>query len=407
MKSSLLTVFLFAASLPMFAQTDCGETRYTTRLFTEIDSVKNVTYGSNTSQLGLPKTLKMDVYMPANDALEERPVVLLAFGGSFVVGNRADMRPLCMEYASRGFVTVTIDYRLYDNFFQQPDTIVAYDIVTEAVGDMRAAIRKVREIAKDGNPYAIDTNMIFIGGISAGGIVADHVAYLDENDAVSPALDSIIASNEGLDGNSSDNFQFSSKVSGVLNFSGALNRAYWINAGEPPLFSVHEEFDPTVPYGIGITTSLGTPVDLSGSGAMHPIAEEAGIKNELITIEGSNQHVGYFATGNQTEIYATIIESSAAFLKEIICPSSLTAAEIETTDLATLFPNPSTGSFRFSSLKSQSYAYKVMDQLGKIHASGTARNEQEINLNHLSTGVYFVQLKVENEIKTLKWVVQK
>ncbi|MDP4762768.1 MAG: T9SS type A sorting domain-containing protein [Salibacteraceae bacterium] len=407
MKSSLLTVFLFAASLPMFAQTDCGETRYTTRLFTEIDSVKNVTYGSNTSQLGLPKTLKMDVYMPANDALEERPVVLLAFGGSFVVGNRADMRPLCMEYASRGFVTVTIDYRLYDNFFQQPDTIVAYDIVTEAVGDMRAAIRKVREIAKDGNPYAIDTNMIFIGGISAGGIVADHVAYLDENDAVSPALDSIIASNEGLDGNSSDNFQFSSKVSGVLNFSGALNRAYWINAGEPPLFSVHEEFDPTVPYGIGITTSLGTPVDLSGSGAMHPIAEEAGIKNELITIEGSNQHVGYFATGNQTEIYATIIESSAAFLKEIICPSSLTAAEIETTDLATLFPNPSTGSFRFSSLKSQSYTYTILDQLGKIHASGTARNEQEINLNHLSTGVYFVQLKVENEIKTLKWVVQK
>jgi len=407
MKISLLTVFLFAASLPMFAQTDCGETRYTTRLFTEIDSIKNVTYGSNTSQLGLPKTLKMDVYMPANDALTERPVILLAFGGSFVFGNRRDMRPLCVEYASRGFVTVTIDYRLYDNLFQQPDTIIAYDVVTEAVGDMRAALRKVREIAKDGNPYAIDTNMIFVGGISAGGIVANHVAYLDDNDAVSPALDSIIASNDGLDGNSSDNFQFSSKVSGVLNFSGALNRAYWINAGEPPLFSVHEEFDQTVPYGAGITTSLGSPVDLSGSGAMHPIAEAAGIKNELITIEGSNQHVGYFATGNQTEIYSTIIESSSAFLKEIICPFPSATAEIETADLATLFPNPSAGSFRFSGISSPTYKYTVIDQLGKIHASGTARNEQEINLNHLSTGVYFVRLEVKNDVKTLKWVVQK
>lgn len=407
MKSTLLAALLGLFASASFAQYGCDGVRYETRLFTEIDSVKAVTFGSNTSQLGLPKTLKMDVYMPANDDLTERPVIMLAFGGSFVVGNRRDMRPLCMEYASRGWVAVTIDYRLYDNLFQQPDTIIAYDVVTEALSDYKAAIRKIRESVADGNPYGVDTSMIIIGGISAGAIAANHVAYIDTMDSFSPALDSIIQSNGGFRGNSSTNFQYSSKVNAVLNFSGALNRAYWMNEGEAPIFSVHEEFDPTVPYGVGVTTSLGSPVDLSGSGAMHPRADEVGIMNSLITIEGSNQHVGYFLGGNQTEIYQTIIDSSVAFLQKVMCPFPNGLVENETMDAINLFPNPSSGSFSISGIGGKSYAYAILDQMGRTVAEGKARSEQDLNLNRLTTGVYFVKLEVENEVRTMKWVVQK
>ena len=64
-------------------------TRYVDPIFSEVDKVSDVVYGTNISVLtGMPAPLdlKMDVYSPADDDATDRPVVLYFHTGSFLPG---------------------------------------------------------------------------------------------------------------------------------------------------------------------------------------------------------------------------------------------------------------------------------------------------------------------------------
>ena len=80
----------------------------------------------------------MDIYQPTGDNVTHRPLVILAHGGSFVNGTRSSDYPitaLCADLAHKGYVTVSIDYRLIDNpgmLLVADSTIVE---VLEAVSD--------------------------------------------------------------------------------------------------------------------------------------------------------------------------------------------------------------------------------------------------------------------------------
>ena len=81
----------------------------------QIIEIKDVTYGWAPRWPSTEvDTLKMDIYMPdpSIDPLEERPLVVMVHGGSFINGSRQDMESICQEYARRGFVAATISYRL-------------------------------------------------------------------------------------------------------------------------------------------------------------------------------------------------------------------------------------------------------------------------------------------------------
>ena len=87
--------------------------------------------------------------------------------------------------------------------------------------------------------FKIDTNLIFAGGISAGGILASHLAYLRFNGfLMMQRLHRLLPIMEDGMGNSSSNYQYSSEVQGVINYSGALKEAVYIDNTDPPLFSV-------------------------------------------------------------------------------------------------------------------------------------------------------------------------
>ena len=49
----------------------------------------------------------------------------------------------------------------------------------KAVADAKSAIRYFRKDFANGDTYGIDSNTIFIGGYSAGGVIAVHLAYID------------------------------------------------------------------------------------------------------------------------------------------------------------------------------------------------------------------------------------
>ena len=88
----IFTLCLLAFATGAFAQTECNGTRYIDyNSFSGADVTSAVTFGNNTALSGSPVDLKMDVYEPTGDTETSRPVIVMAFGGSFIGGDRSDV----------------------------------------------------------------------------------------------------------------------------------------------------------------------------------------------------------------------------------------------------------------------------------------------------------------------------
>ena len=81
----------------------------------EIDTQLDVVYATEVIDWqGNSQDLAMDVYYPSLsiDQLEKRPFVLLIHGGAFQFGSKESIRNQCEEFAKRGYVAATMQYRL-------------------------------------------------------------------------------------------------------------------------------------------------------------------------------------------------------------------------------------------------------------------------------------------------------
>ena len=114
------------------------------------------------------KQLLMDVYQPVGDTALLRPLVIIAHGGSFLNGNRRSERMpvICRELAMRGFVAVSIDYRL-SHLLSMGSQRNAYTAIIKAVADGRNSVRWFINDAARSNTYRIDRSRIFFAGNSA------------------------------------------------------------------------------------------------------------------------------------------------------------------------------------------------------------------------------------------------
>ena len=167
--------FIALAALPLFTQAQCTGGRFHQFVFPGTPVLtSNIQYGSNVPyNSATPQNLELDVYQPNGDNAPLRPLVLVVHGGSFIGGSKTgtDVVPLCQDLARLGYVTASVEYRLgMNNFpFPGPTDVDATEAVMRAVQDTRAAVRFFRKSATTGNPYKIDTNHIYIAGVSAGG----------------------------------------------------------------------------------------------------------------------------------------------------------------------------------------------------------------------------------------------
>ena len=107
-----------------------------------------------------PTTLKLDAWAPANDTATKRPAIVWGFPGAFVGGSRQGMNAYAQDSARRGYVGITIDYRL----LQQPAGDINRGIIPAYI-DTIAAGEWLRANAAR---YGIDPDAISVGGVSAG-----------------------------------------------------------------------------------------------------------------------------------------------------------------------------------------------------------------------------------------------
>ena len=269
-------------------------------IFSEVNVIKDLQYGEASTMGGKSQALLLDFYEPLGDNLEERPLVIMAHGGSFVGGDRTQTAEFCIDFAKRGYVCANIEYRLLDRFVL--DSMFITEAVFMAINDMRAAVRYFREDASHSKEYGISSDHIYAAGISAGAIMASHVGFLDSLDQVPSYIQTIMDKHGGFEGNSSENTQFSSEVHGVLNYSGALIRSHWIDFDDPPVYSAHDDLDPIVPCIYNTTGLLPFPVYLYGSCAMKTVADQMEVGNELYLVSNSTGHVSYLLNDSTQKI---------------------------------------------------------------------------------------------------------
>lgn len=141
----------------------CDGDRYRTALFTDVLTEEDVQYYRGETIGGDTVDLFLDIYEPSGDAVSHRPTIVLGFGGSFIAGTRKDIAELCNDYAKRGFVAVSIDYRLYDlPLFPFPQAEQMEEVVVKTIVDMRATLSFLVNDARKDNMYGIDTSHFFV-----------------------------------------------------------------------------------------------------------------------------------------------------------------------------------------------------------------------------------------------------
>jgi hypothetical protein len=369
----------------------------------QVEVIEEVFYGVDTLFNGEPDSLFLNIFKPVGDNNDNRPMVMWCFGGGFFAGEKESFNEVCADMASRGFVAVTIDYRLgyvNPNFFPYPfayDTNEIQRAGFRAAQDAKGALRfmKAREDIDN-----IDIENVFIGGASAGAITALAATFIDQEEEKDP---SILGSIERprifnavdrpdlgpVEGRLNLN-GYDATVKGVLNIFGAVPRLDFITAeDEEVIYSYHQTLDPIVPCDRrrAYWNFPGVPNDMPlayGSCSINNYLKTLGRApedNQAFIYDG-----GDHAIHNEEEVFGEIYD----FLQFHIC-GPVASVEDEEFEGIKVWPNPSDGIVRVSGL-THGDQWQVMDLFGKTVMSFTAVNE-EMELNLPTKGHYILSCR--------------
>jgi acetyl esterase/lipase len=121
-----------------------------------ITVIDDIPYRSNI------ETCRLDLAVPENFGGDRRPAIVIVHGGGWRAGSKQDRpyRSMLVDYALKGYVTISIDYRLLN---EAP--------FPACIDDVRCAVRWLRAHAEE---YGADPDRIGVYGHSAGA----HLAIL-------------------------------------------------------------------------------------------------------------------------------------------------------------------------------------------------------------------------------------
>ena len=299
-------------------------TRYLDEVFDEVIKTEDVVYGNapdlpfiflfewNTVDIDL----NMDIYEPAGDTLTSRPAIIFMHSGSFFAGSNEadDMVELSIASAKRGYVAISMEYRLGLNILS------AYSgerAVYRGVQDASAAIRYIREFHED---LGIDPNKIFIWGSSAGSFIGLHLAFSEDDERPESTYGGSSDPDLGCIDCEGNDYLHNSKPNALVSCWGAIGDLDWIDDNNQiPTILFHGTLDPIVPFetGFPFTINITLPV-VYGSSPIHDKLNELNIDNELYIGDGELHE--YWGTlngnwfGGPNEYYTQIINDSYSFL---------------------------------------------------------------------------------------------
>lgn len=216
---------------------------------------------------GLTNDLKFDLYQPHISYSTPSPLAIFLHGGGFHAGEKDDPKivELCTRMAKSGFISAAIQYRTGIDKYNESHFLNALLKALYDAGDFMVHIRN------EAYKYQIDTNNIFIGGISAGAIVALHMTYWDKMEILSYLED------KNIEIHLPDRIDSFPKPKGVLNCWGVLLNPDIMSNNNVPIVSFHGEKDRIAPYKKGHPMHIPWLPKVYGSSVIHDEAKKNNI----------------------------------------------------------------------------------------------------------------------------------
>ena len=250
-------------------------------------------YKQYTSDKGNKKELHIGLARPVDNLpIVKRPLIIGVHGGGFVdfclfepCYVKYSDKVLTPNFTSRGFATVSVQYRLTSPFdFKLPK--IKDEMLKEthykAAQDVRDAIKYIFENAEK---LGIDTENVFLVGTSAGAITVLHAAFLDD---------------EEVEKNFSGKYgglAKREKIKGVISFSGAIYDLSYLAGGDKvPIMLVHGTEDGIVPYEKGFYLGMKHLTPVYGGKAIFDEAEKKGIRAKGYFYDFGHNYPGRFAS---------------------------------------------------------------------------------------------------------------
>ena len=335
---------------------------------------------------GRQDSLHLRLWIPEVNGSATRPLVVWVHGGAFYAGSYRGMDTICKRWSERGYVAVSVQYRLgyYSPFPVDPP--YAYDQAEiiracwRATQDVRAAWRF---LADSSEAYRIDTSCIVVGGESAGSIITLQALIADPSDSIPKevaALEDVVRGFDRFprpDLGSIDPRQASPlpTVSLVLNRFGALLHPYMLQADDvPALFSYHQRGDLVVSCGIA-RGLWGLPLDVGGK---HPVFYGSCAMEQLLEDAGHDASLrsSWFVEGLGHERHA---------------PALVQAREFAAADQVRCTPVMSVMPLYEDNVYSDASGWTAYDVLGRTIATGTGGlNEAARRFDSVQNAIVFV-----------------
>lgn len=399
--NKILTILCLLITVNSF-----GQIRYLDSLFIAEKTDSAVVYGT-ADALNAPylsdswtysQDLLMDVYEPQNDVNEVRPCVLFVHGGAFLFGSREDANGVnvCKDFTKKGYVAVSIDYRLGLNAFSAAS---AERAVYRGVQDTKAAIRFLKE---NYATYGIDTTRIFAMGSSAGSISIIHAAYFEEDERAN-IPSTFTTPDLGCLSCSGNSFTHNDKPIAIANLWGAIVDTTYIEAGDVPMISFHGTDDFVVsPDSVNPFNSPFFPA-LSGSNYITPRLQNLGITTEYYKFYGQGHEP--WGVLSETPYYDSIMDLTALFFYNYLQANpSNTIGQNSIIQELEIYPNPVSDLLNIDlniEAKSQTYL-RVTNSIGQVvHSENLllpkGENQIQLNTSNWKTGLYYLSFSVDNQ----------
>lgn len=367
---------------------------------------KDIFYGQALNVDMKSKILFLDLYYPDIniDITQSRPLVVLLHGGWFKTGGKSqrDIEILCTELAVRGFVCSAINYRLGHDGTQYGQYKARY----RGIQDANAALRF---LTTNADKYNIDENWVFIGGQSAGAVIAYGVVHADETecDSVSLVMDGSLISEELGDLKTSGNgLRRKFSVKGLFNNWGAVPSNEIETSELLPTIAFHGALDTLVELGID---SSYTNFILHGSEIMNEKLAVEGICSELnVDLFGGH---GIFRFDQS----AYRARRASCFFRRIMCNECQSLSTTDTMEATcptydyyvpiAPYPNPTKDYIYLNGLQ-DSVNVKVYNSAGKLIEN--LLYPSQIDISNQPNGLYIIEvIFIESGTRPLRLKVIK
>ena len=309
-----------------------------------IDVVNIVKLGFLNSLKKKDLDLDMDIYIPKDDTLEKRPLMMFIHGGAFFIGDKATLpyQRWCTHFASLGYVCVSINYRLGFRVNSKAIQRTAYQATQDAHAAMRYLLSK-RDI------YRIDPDYLFVGGASAGSITALNLAYMRNKNRPEASFGSLFFDDLGDIESSGNDCKESFDIKAVANMWGSVYELEMLENAKTSIISFHGDEDVVLPYRFGYPfRALGEFQkvffdEMYGSYFIDETARKLGIRSKLHTFYGEGHTLHFDGSRHLNDNFYTIQNEIVDFFYEELNPNPVYIIQdkienqlftIDTTDVA-------------------------------------------------------------------------